>query len=374
MNKCVRIAILTNPEGGGGMTKVILNLLNGLVAYGFSPDLVLDWAEGRPYLSEIPQGVRVINLKTKIGYGTKSALKLVLPLVRYLQQEKPTLLLSHLVFTNGIVAIARTLAKVPTSLVLVEHLPLLNPKSGWQPPQSQLLRLLRHWLYSSADAVVAVSQGMAQTLEEYLILKSGTVQVIHNPVVDESLLHHAQATLDHPWFQPQQPPVFLAVGRLTGQKDFSTLIQAFARLREQRLARLIILGEGELRPKLVDLVRQLNLEADISLPGFVTNPYCYMSRAAAFVLSSRWEGLPTVLIEAIACGCQVVATDCPHGPSEILAAGKYGRLVAVGDASALAEAMQQAIDFPIEISELRHRAEDFRIDRSVSEYLRLAGI
>src|SRR6476646_4013565 len=168
MNKCVRIAILTNPEGGGGMTKVILNLLKGLAAYGFLPDLVLDCAEGRPYLSEIPQGVRVINLKTKIGYGTKSAIKLVPPLVRYLQQEKPTLLVSHLVFTNGVVAIARTLAKVPTSLVLVEHLPLWNPKYDWKTPQSQLLRFFRHWLYSSADAVVAVSQGMAQALEEYL--------------------------------------------------------------------------------------------------------------------------------------------------------------------------------------------------------------
>lgn len=374
MDNSVRIAIVTNPAGGGGMTKVILNLLRGLVARGFSPDLVLDCAQGKPYLDQVPAGVRVIDLRTQIGYGTLSAMKLVLPLVRYLQQEQPSIILSHLVFTNGVVAIARALAKVPVTLVFVEHLPLFNQNAGWQKPQSQVLRVLRNWLYRQADAVVTVSQGMAQVLEAYLMLKPGTVQVIYNPVVDESLWENAQSPLNHAWFQAKQPPVLLAAGRLTGQKDFATLIQAFAYLRAQRPVRLLILGEGELRTKLEALVKQLNLEADISLPGFVNNPYAYMSRVTAFVLSSRWEGLPTVLIEAIACGCQVVSTDCPNGPSEILAAGKYGWLVPVGDVSALAEAMQQAIDTPININELKVRSEDFTIERSVSQYLQLLDL
>ena len=366
ISKPVRIAILANPAGGGGMTKVVINLLKGLVIRGYVPDLVLDFALDKPYIKDVPKQVRIVDLKTKIAYKTQSAIKLVPPLVRYLREEKPDLLISHLVFTNVVVAIARNLAFVPVCLALVEHLPLANSSSS-------VLRIFRRSLYAQADAVIAVSKGMAQELETYLSMKPGTVQAIYNPVVDPNLFLDAQAPLDHPWFQANQPPVLLAVGRLTTQKDFPTLLHSFSRLRLQQKVRLLILGEGELRKKLQALVVELGLENDVSLPGFVKNPYAYMSRAAAFVLSSRWEGLPTVLIEAIACGCQVVSTDCPNGPSEILAQGKYGRLVPVGDVTALAQAMQLALENPIDAPQLRKRSQDFSIERSVSEYLQLIG-
>ena len=143
-----------------------------------------------------------------------------------------------------------------------------------------------------------------------------------------------------------QPPVVLSVGRLTAtnQKDFPTLIEAFAQVRQIRPARLLILGEGEQRPKLEAMVKQLGLEQDVILPGFVENPYPYMARAALFVLSSRWEGLPGALIEALYCGAPVVATDCPSGPREILAGGQHGRLVPVGAVSEMAKAIEESLD------------------------------
>ncbi|MCZ6872143.1 MAG: glycosyltransferase, partial [bacterium] len=152
-----------------------------------------------------------------------------------------------------------------------------------------------------------------------------------------------QAPLVHPWFEPGCPPVLLAVGRLAKQKDFGTLLRAFARLRRSQPARLLILGEGPERPALETLVRELGLEQDVRLPGFVDNPYAYMARASAFVLSSLWEGLPTVLVEALFCGAPVVATDCPSGPREILRGGELGGLVPMRDPVALADSMQMAL-------------------------------
>jgi glycosyltransferase involved in cell wall biosynthesis len=118
------------------------------------------------------------------------------------------------------------------------------------------------------------------------------------------------------------------------------LIEAFAQVRKSHPTRLLILGEGEERPQLEALIRQLGLEQDVNLPGFVSNPYPYMAHAALFVLSSRWEGLPTVLVEAMSLRTPVIATDCPSGPREILGNGQYGQLVPVGDSSALALAIQ----------------------------------
>ena len=167
--------------------------------------------------------------------------------------------------------------------------------------------------------------------------------MIYNPIVTSDLLKKSEAPLEHPWFKSGEPPVILGVGRLTAQKAFDVLITAFAQVRESQQARLLILGEGEDRPMLEALVKRLGLEQDIALPGFVSNPYSYMAHASLFVLSSRWEGLPTVLVEAMSVGTPVIATDCPSGPREILRDGQYGPLVPVDDPAALARAIQNLL-------------------------------
>ena len=174
--------------------------------------------------------------------------------------------------------------------------------------------------------------------------------------------------MDHPWFKPTQPPVLLAVGRLCKQKDFSTLIRAFAQVRQTHSARLLILGEGEERPALETLVRQFDLEKVTSLPGFVPNPYPYMVRASLFVLSSKWEGLPGVLIEALFCGVPSISTDCPGGSREILGDGQHGQLVPVGNVTSLANAIKTALDGQV-APPSRESWQPFERETVVNQYL-----
>jgi len=392
MTQPKKIAFLLHSLEGGGLQRVVINLLKLLVKReDIVLDLVVACATG-PYLEQVPAGVRVIDLDTPIEFRSKSLIRLVPSIVHYLRQEKPDFLLSHLPYVNLLTVIAKAVAGIPVYLVLVEHTLLfpkmilsesspakiekkllLNNQNQWQL-LSTLMPIMMRWLYPQADAVVTVSRGMARELETDLKLKPNSVQVIYNPVIDESLLLKSNSLLDHPWFQPNQPPVLLAVGRLAVQKDYPTLLHAFARFREQRLVRLLILGDGELRSQLEALVHELGLEADVLLPGFAQNPYAYMSRAAALVLSSVWETLSMVLVEAMACGCQVISTECPHGPDEVLEQGKYGWLVPVGDVPALAAAMQQALDSPRNPDDLRRRAQEFGIEQAVSAYLKILGL
>ena len=299
-------------------------------------NLVLARKEG-PYLSEIPESVQIVNLNTSRDRQALPAL------VRYLRQERPYALLSGL-HTNLIALWARRLARVSTRVIVVEHNTLSSRvryyssdvRMRWMP------RLIRRF-YPWADGIVAVSHGVAEDLAREAKIPRNRIRVIYNPAVTPELRAKAQAPLEHPWFKPGQPPVILAAGRLTGQKDFPTLIKAFAQVRKAYPSRLLILGEGEERLALETLVKNLGLQETVQLPGFVNNPYPYMAQAYLFVLSSKWEGLPGVLIEAMFCGTRLIATDCPSGPREILQDGRYGTLVPVGDTDALGQAIETAL-------------------------------
>jgi glycosyltransferase involved in cell wall biosynthesis len=318
---------------GGGAERVTAILAAELAARGYAVDLLLAQNEG-PNLEVLPATVRIIDFKARRLISSLPGL------VRYLRRERPTVMLSMMAHTNIVALLACRLAGVATRAVVSERVSL-----SWRKQQqsSKLLWLIRHF-YPWADAIIAVSDGVADDLSEVSGIPREQIRTIYNPIVRPALHQKAKAPLDHPWFTPGQPPVVLAVGRLCDQKDFSTLIHAFAQARRDRPARLLILGEGELRPVLEQLVAELGLESDVGLPGFSANPYAYMAQAAVFVLSSKWEGLPGVLIEALYCGAPLIATDCPSGPKEVLNNGQYGRLVPVGDKDKLAEAINLALD------------------------------
>ncbi len=360
-----RIAFFLPTLAGGGAERVALNLLQGMLERDVLLDLVVADTDG-PYLEQIPAGVRLVNL------GTGRVMKAIPALARYLNEAKPVALLSHMNHANVAAILARDLAINKPKLVIVEHNTLSSSKSNLR--RSKFLPTMMRWLYPRADEIVGVSQGVATDLESQLGFEPGTVRVVYNPVVDREVLAKAAMPVVHPWFQAGNPPVFLAVGRLSPQKDFANLIRAFAIVRQQQSARLLILGEGETRSELEAEIATLGIGEDVSLPGFVQNPYAYMSAATTFVLSSRWEGLPTVLIEAMACGCAVVATDCPSGPDEILASGKYGRLVPIEDSQALADAMLQTLLNPTARLSTIERGRYFSADRAVDAYLQLFGI
>ena len=199
-----------------------------------------------------------------------------------------------------------------------------------------------------------------------------SIQTIYNPVVTADLLNQAQAPIEHPWFAAGEPPVILGVGRLHPQKDFATLIRAFAIVRQKRPARLLILGgEPAEKQKLEALIHELQLEQDAQLFGFTDNPYAFMARAAVFALSSRYEGFGNVLVEAMATGTPVVSTDCESGPAEILENGKYGILVPVSNPGALAEALLATLEKSLDLDILQKRAQEFTNEKIAAQYLHL---
>lgn len=330
MDTSIRLALFVPSMRGGGAERVTAILAAELAARGYAVDLLLAQKEG-PNLAMLPETVRVVDFKAHRLIASLPAL------VRYLRRESPTVLLSMMAHTNIVALLACRLASVSTRTVVSERVSV-----SWRKQQQLMLWLIRH-LYPWADDIIAVSDGVADDLSQVAGIPRAQIQTIYNPIVRPALHEKAKATLDHPWFKPGQPPVVLAVGSLCDQKDFSTLIHAFAQVRKNQSARLLILGEGELRPDLEELVGKLGLGNDVSLPGFSANPYPYMAHASVFVLSSKREGLPGVLIEALYCGAPLVATDCLSGPREILNNGQYGQLVPVGDEDALAHAINLAL-------------------------------
>jgi glycosyltransferase involved in cell wall biosynthesis len=236
------------------------------------------------------------------------------------------------------------------------------------PAISILMPWLVRLLYPFADAVVSVSRGVEQDLLANVSVAPDRSWVIYNPVVDPTFMLRTDESLNMAWFDEGEPPVLLAVGRLTRAKNYPLLLSAFARIRARRPCRLVILGEGEQRQSLLSLAQLLGIADDLHMPGFVDNPLPWMRRAAVFVLSSSWEGLPGALIQAMACGSRVVSTDCASGPAEILEQGRWGSLVPVDDMAALASTIEEVLDAP-SAPDARLRALDFGLEHAVNAYL-----
>lgn len=349
---------------GGGAERVTANLIATMVRSGWQVDLVMVRRQGTN-LARIPPEV------TQFELGTARTVQSGPALARYLKDRQPVGLLAVMDSAGVAAIVARALARTPTRVAVVVHNALTFQASARMPLLQRWLPRLLRWSLFGADSVVAVSRGVAEEMERALPTLRGKLHTIYNPVVTDELLAKAAEPCGEPWAQPDQPPLLVAVGRLVAAKDFATLLRAFARLRARRPARLIIYGDGDLRPNLEALCAELGVANDVRMPGWSENPWATMSRAALFVLSSEYEALPTALIEALACGCPCVATDCRFGPREVLEDGKYGALVPVGDAAALADAMANALDSPPERSVLRKRSEAFSDEASLEPYMSL---
>jgi glycosyltransferase involved in cell wall biosynthesis len=360
-----RLALFIPELSAGGAQQALLTLSPRFVAATGPIDLVLARADGE-LMARIPDGVRVVDLsaghppRTRLGLGVLSMLRLA----RYLRRERPRTLLSTLTGANLVAAAARALARTPIRLVLREA----NTPENLRGRQS--LRAVR-LLYPRADAVIAVSSATRAGLVEVAGVRESRIHTIFNPIDVDRIVQLAGDPPGHDSSGEgeQQVPLVLTLGRLVPQKDPLTLLEAFARVRAERRARLVIAGEGPLRPTLETRINQLGLEADVDLPGFVANPYPLIARAAVFALPSRWEGMPNVLLEALALGTPIVATDCGSGAREILDQGNLGRLIGVGDTDALAKALLAELDDPMPANQLRQRASMFAADRIATAYL-----
>jgi glycosyltransferase involved in cell wall biosynthesis len=357
------IAFFLPAVRGGGAQRVVVNLVEGITGRGLPVDLVLAEADG-VFLDHLPPAVRLVDL------GASRLLGSLRPLAGYLRRERPRVLVSSMSHANLVALWAARLAGWVTPVVVTEHNTMSQSTRHDNPVARGLWPYLLRTFYPWASNVVAVSRGAADDLARTSGFPREQVEVVYNPVITPTIMALAREQPDHPWYAPGQPPVILGVGRLTRQKDFPTLIRAFAEVRRRRAARLILLGEGEDRSKLEVLVRQLGLTQDVSLPGFRENAIAFMANSALFVLSSAWEGLPTVLIEALAAGARVVSTDCPSGPREILQEGRLGALVPVADVPALSQAMIHALEQPANTVP-PDALTPFTMDAAVDHYLSL---
>jgi glycosyltransferase involved in cell wall biosynthesis len=364
-----RLAIFNAFSGTGGVERVVYNLLEGLSAHDIEVDLLAVIGK-QGELPPIPwPNIRVIKLPTK---HSQMALFSV---ARYLREQQPAVLMVAKDRAIRMSVLARWLSGVKTTrLVGWLHMNM----SGYLVDKGPITRWLRlgpiRWLFPHLDLIVGVSEGVVDDAAQITGLPRERMLALPNPVLTPEVYAKAEAPSGHPWLDGAETvPVILGAGRLSPEKDFATMLRAFRRLRDQRECRLVIIGEGPLRANLEKFVAELGLQDSVSLPGHTTNPYAYMKRAALLAFSSIAEGSGNVLIEAMALGTPVVSTDCPYGPSETLAGGRYGALVPVGDDHALAAAMLATLEQPLPADTLRRAVAGFSVAASAERYLHALG-
>jgi len=372
---------------------VMLHLAKAFVTSGHKVDLLLCQTKGA-FLDTVPSTINIVALKPSPSCMSRLqilmanptlALPLLLPvllprkppktirylsdLTTYLVREQPNALLSAKTHANLVAIWARKNADVRTRVVVSERSTMSTVIQNSQKWRWRFVRPLIQKVYPKADLIIAVSNGVADDVASHTDLSRDRITTIYNPMLTDHIKTQSILPASHPWFDTDKIPIILGVGRLVPAKDFSTLLKAFSHICAKRPARLVILGEGRERPALEKLAVELGIASDLSLPGFEPNPYAYMARAKVFVLSSLLEGLPNALIEALACGCPVVSTNCRSGPQEILANGAFGSLAPVGDDKALADAILYTLDHPPNAERLRSRAAEFDIHTIAGQYL-----
>ena len=364
-----RLAILISFSGDGGVERMILNLCAEFVRHVHVDLLALKLDGG--HAGRIPQGVNLIQLRARHAWTS------VDEIARYLREIRPDAMLvaKDRAGRAALRAKSRAGSDAPVFIRLGTH---LSTALARKDPLSRWLRLApMRRLYPRASGVIAVSEGVRQDTLRITGLAPACVHVIRNPVITPRLAEQAAIEAPHDWLRDKALPVVIGMGRLTRQKDFDTLLRAFADLQGQRLSRLILLGEAphaEDREQLEQRARSLGVAERVLFAGFQSNPYAWLSRADLFVLSSAWEGSPNALTEALALGIPCVSTDCPSGPSEILAGGRYGPLVPVGDAAAMTAAMLATLDHPLPAATLREAVSEYRADLSAQRYLQRLGL
>lgn len=363
----MKIACFFATSGHSGVDRLAGHLVRGFAAAGHAVDLLQIRRHG-PFLQDLPAGVIRVEL------GASHVGTALLPLIRYLKRARPAVLLCDKYRVNRVVLLARLLARVNTRVVVRVGTTVSVDLASRARHQRWFETLWMRLLYPLADAVITPSRGASLDLARVAALPAARVLTVPSPLITADLPERASQPVDHPWLVTKERPVILGAGELCARKDFATLIRAFARLRADLPARLIILGEGRQRESLLALAHELGVADDVSLPGFVRNPYTYMARADVFVLTSRWEGFGNVLAEALAVGTPVISTDCPSGPREILQDGRYGSLVPIGDATQLAAALSRLLRDPPPRRQSIEAARPYEISRATAAYLAACGI
>jgi glycosyltransferase involved in cell wall biosynthesis len=393
-----KIAIFLPSLATGGVARIMLFLAKSFIEAGHHVEFVLGNPKDRKgeLSAPLPPGTTIRVLQKTSMFLTRLRLlkhnpstfsRMALPiflnirppkvlgflpsLISYLNKEPPDILLSAKTHTNLVALWASQLSQRSIPVIISEHSTHSNRIGNKKKWRWRFIFPLLAREYPKAQYIISVSKGVKSDLIRHTHISDHHIRTIYNPICTASIMSDSLKSIPHPWFIDPKPPIILGVGRLVPAKDFPTLLYAFARVRKEVRAHLILLGEGKKRKELEALITHLGLTQEVWMPGIVDNPYAFMARASVLALSSILEGLPTVILEALACGCPVVSTDCPSGPAEILKNGQYGRLVPIGDAAALADAILTTLTHPPNKSLLQERALEFDIRKIGRQYLNL---
>jgi len=347
---------------GGGAEAVSVRLANQLAASGRKVDIIVNQAVG-VFRDQVASEVRIVDL------GAGRTIGALVPLIRYLRANDPSSLIAGLLYNNLLAILARLFSGWRGRLVVCQH----NTFSleARQNAKDRLFSAVFARAMRSADAIVAVSDGVARDLARSAGMERDRIDVIYNPIITEDFEQKASIDPAHPWLSNADEPVFIAVGRLTPQKDYPTLLSALSVARRTVPIKIIILGEGTLLDELQNHAERLGIRDAVDFAGFKSNPLPYMRRARGLVLTSTFEGFGNVLAEALACGTPVISTSC-NGPVEVLDHGRHGKLVPIGDACAVADAMLDVLKHPPETAALVAAADRFRSDLIARQYLAVA--
>jgi glycosyltransferase involved in cell wall biosynthesis len=357
------ISIVLPDLSGGGAEHLCFRLAEEFVSRNHRVDIVVLVRRGE-LIDHVPPGVRVVAL------NVRRIRQAILPIARYLRTERPDALLAAMFPLTVASLVASALARVPTRIVISEHTSLIRETAEASRAVRWLLRPSIRWLYPRAHGVVAVSLGVARELATLGRLDPARIHVVANATASGRINNATSREVGEKW-RARGHARLIAVGSLKKVKDYPTMMRAVEMLRTDVPVRLLVLGEGGERAAIERLARELNLDDVVEMPGYVSDPRWFIMQADLLLLSSTLEGFGNVLVEALSCGTPVVSTDCPFGPREILADGRYGALVPVGDAVAFAAAIRATLEKPVDRASLIARAASFSVERAADEYLAL---
>lgn len=361
-----KIMVVRTALGQGGADRVTINVLRYLNRERYESMLVLMRQEGE-FVSKIPNDVQVLTTQSKNLWFFLPAL------FRRIRKEKPDVVFSIDGGVNIPLSIIAFISPFKRWRAIVSERNIVYPP-GKSKIKRTLMLLLKRVFYRFADVHTAVSEGVRMDMHVRLKIPLDSILLVHNPMVEPAMLEQAKEPINHPWFQlGMAEAVIVHAGRFVHQKDHKTLVKAFARTRAKWPCKLFLLGEGPLQKPIQTLVNELGVAQDVFFAGFDINPFKYFARCDLFVLSSLHEGMPGVLIQAMACGAAVVSTDCPSGPNEIIASDRSnGLLVPVADELALSEAMLEVLSDKDKKSSLRQMAKQsvqrYTIDNAIQSY------
>ncbi|HET6513623.1 MAG TPA: glycosyltransferase [Thermodesulfovibrionales bacterium] len=356
---------------GGGAERAMSEILHHMNKEKIEAVLILLYpCDSSPYRDYLPRGLKIIVVE-RASDNVLQKIKQYAAFLKIVYDEKPHVVMSMLTYSN-IMAISAKLL-FGGKIIIGEHNTLseiTKTKEGRQMLWFSTAHLVKIF-YRFADKIIAVSGGVKTDLVEKFRIAPHNIRVIHNPIDLKRIPALCGCPGEHRFFR-EEVPIIVSVGRLVPQKGYDVLLKSFSMVVKEMDARLMILGEGPEKESLSRLANDLAIGEKVSFVGFLNNPFAFISKADVFVLSSHYEGLPTVILEAMACGIPVVSTDCKYGPREILENGHYGLLVPTGDADALSREIVSLLKNRVlreRLSRLgKERIKDFSPERIIQQY------